>query len=154
MSTQTLYQSLLVGHLIGFLLFAGSTIASFFGFRQLWKQYAIDSGRAATVLQAMSGLQVLLRTGVGVIIPSGIGIMYLTHGVYGEQVWFRIKFALVLLVILNGIIVGRRLRVSLDKALKDDPMAVAKIRQRALRFHLVQLAGIFTIILLSVFKFN
>lgn len=154
MSTQTLFQSLIVLHLIGFLLFAGSTIADFIGIRQFWKQYALDASKAPAVLQAMSFFPLVMRIGIGVIILSGIGIMFMTSGVFGEQIWFRIKFGLVLLVIANTLLVGQRQRSKLKKALIADTSAPESVKRNLNRFHLTQIVCIFIIILLSVFKFN
>lgn len=154
MSTQHLYQSLVVLHLIGFLLFAGSTIADFIGIRQFWKQYALDTTKAPAVLQAMSFFPIIMRIGIGIIIISGIGIMFMTSGVYGEQIWFRIKFGLVLLVIANTLFVGLRQRAKLKKALVADTGIPEKVKGNLHLFHLTQVVCIFIIILLSVFKFN
>ena len=154
MSTQTIFQSLVVIHLIGFLLFAGSTIADFIGIRQFWKQYALDTTKAPAVMQAMSLFPVFMRIGIGVIILSGIGIMFMTNGVFGEQLWFRVKFGLVLLVIANTLLVGQRQRVRLKNALTADTVVPEKVKVNLNRFHLIQLVCIFIIILLSVFKFN
>jgi uncharacterized membrane protein len=154
MSTQTLFQSLILIHLIGFLLFAGSTIADFIGIRQFWKQYALDPVKAPAVFQAMSYFPVVMRIGIGVILLSGIGIMFMTHGVFGEQVWFRIKFGLVLLIIANTLLVGQRQRSRLKLAVASDMAVPDKVKRRLNSFHLVQLSCIFIIILLSIFKFN
>lgn len=154
MSTQTLFQSLVVLHLIGFLLFAGSTIADFIGFRQFWKQYALDTTKAPAVLQAMSFFPVIIRIGIGVIILSGVGIMFMTNGVFGEQLWFRIKFGLVLLIIANALLVGLRQQKKLKQALTTDTAIPEKVKSHLNRFYLTQVACIFIIILLSVFKFN
>ena len=101
MTTPTIFQGFLLLHLIGVILFAGMTTADYVAFRQFWKQYGNDRTKAATLLQAMAGFPVLMRIGIIVIILSGVGMMALTHGVFGEQTWFRIKFGLVLLLILN-----------------------------------------------------
>lgn len=154
MSTQTLFQSLVVIHLIGFLLFAGSTIADFIGIRQFWKQYALDAGKAPAVLQALSALGLTTRIGIGVIILSGVGIMAMTHGVFGEQIWFRIKFGLVLLVIANALVIGQRQRSRLNKAVIANDTISGKIKTGLKNYHLVQISFIFIIVLLSVFKFN
>lgn len=154
MSTQTLFQSLVVLHLIGFLLFAGSTIADFIGIRQFWKQYALDATKAPAVLQALSFFPVIIRIGIGVIILSGVGIMYMTNGVFGEQLWFRIKFGLVLLIIANALLVGLRQQKKIKQALATDTAIPEKVKNNLNRFYLTQVACIFIIILLSVFKFN
>lgn len=154
MSTQIFFQGFIVLHLIGFLLFAGTSVADFVGFRQFWKLYDLDKARAATAMQAISGFPVLMRIGIGLIILSGTGIMYMTHGIFGEQLWFRVKFALVLLVILNTFLFGLRLKRQLAKSLETSGSAVQKIRSNIRLFHLLQLLIIFIIILLSVYKFN
>lgn len=154
MSTQAIYQSLVVTHLIGFLLFAGGTLAEFIGIRQFWKQYAQDTIKAPAVLQAMSPFAVSLRIGIGIIILSGLSLMVMTHGVYGEQIWFRIKFGLVLLLIANALLVGRRQLIQIQKGATTDTAIPGKVKVNMNRFHLTQLAFIFIIILLSVFKFN
>lgn len=154
MSTQIFFQGFIVLHLIGFLLFAGTSVADFVGFRQFWKQYDLDKTRAANVMQAISGFPVLMRVGIGLIILSGIGIMYMTHGVFGEQLWFRIKFALVLLIIVNTFLFGQRQKKQLIRSFETSGDAVQKIRGNIRLFHTVQLLFVFIIILLSVYKFN
>ena len=154
MSTQNLLQSLVVLHLIGFLLFAGSTIADFFGTRQFWKQYALDASKAPAVLQAIAIFPIIVRIGIAVIILSGVGIMFMTNGVFGEQLWFRIKFGLLLLIIANSLLVGLRQQKKLKLALTTDTAIPEKVKSNLNRFFLTQVACIFLIILLSVFKFN
>ncbi|MBO9728453.1 MAG: hypothetical protein J7623_07415 [Chitinophaga sp.] len=154
MSTQTLLQSFIVIHLTGFLLFAGSIIADFIGIRQFWKQYTTDAGKAPAVLQAISPFMITTRIGIGVIILSGVGIMAMTHGVFGEQTWFRIKFGLVLLVIANALVIGQRQRSRLNKAVSTDDAIPGKVKTGLKNYHLVQIIFIFIIVLLSVFKFN
>lgn len=154
MSTQIFFQGFIVLHLIGFLLFAGTSVADFVGFRQFWKQYDLDKSKAATVMQAISVFPVLMRVGIGLIILSGIGIMYMTHGAFGEQLWFRIKFALVLVIILNTFLFGLRQKRQLIKSLETTDGTVQKIRGNIRLFHVLQLLIVFIIILLSVYKFN
>ncbi|WP_143306208.1 hypothetical protein [Chitinophaga vietnamensis] len=157
MSTQTLFQSLLLLHIIGLLLFAGTTVVDAVIFRQFWKQY--DRGRAGAgiVLQAMSPFMLLMRAGIGLIILTGVGMMAMTHGVFGEQLWFRIKFGLVLLLIINALAFGGRQRNRLQKAMAagdSNTNDMVLLKGRLNTFHIVQLALLFVVILLSVFKFS
>jgi uncharacterized membrane protein SirB2 len=154
MSTQIIFQGFIVLHLIGFLLFAGTSVADFVGFRQFWKQYDLDKSKAASVMQAISVFPVLMRVGIGLIILSGIGIMYMTHGVFGEQLWFRVKFGLVIVIILNTFLFGQRQKKQLSKSFEASAGNVQKIRGNIRLFHTVQLLFVFIIILLSVYKFN
>lgn len=152
-----IFQSFLLFHLIGLVLFAGTTTADFVTFRQFWKQYEQDTITAKPMLLTMIKFPLLMALGMVAIILSGIGMMAMTHGVFGEQLWFRIKFAIVLLIILNNIFVGKRLVSSLRKKMAgdaNDPAATTQIRNNLRLFHYAQLIMFFAIILLSVFKFN
>lgn len=152
-----IFQSFLLLHLVGLVLFAGTTTADFVSFRQFWKQYALDAITARPMLQTMIKFPLLMGLGMAAIILSGVGMMAMTHGVFGEQLWFRIKFAIVLLIILNNIIVGRRLINSLRKRMTEganNDEETLQIKGKLRLFHYAQLIMFFTIILLSVFKFN
>ena len=156
MSTLTLLQSLILIHLVGLLLFAGTTIVDFITIKQFWRQYDQDKVKAAIVLQVTNNFQLLMRAGIGIIVLSGIGMMAMTHGIFGEQLWFRIKFALVLLVIANNLLVGRRQRIHLRKSMETENgiNIIGRIRNNLRWFYGIQLFLFFIIILLSVFKFS
>ena len=85
-------------------------------------------------------------------------MMALTHGVFGEQLWFRIKFGLVILLILNALVIGRRQGLRLRKVIDSSgPVFTAEvqgIKSRLNRFHVAQLSLFILIIFLSIFKFN
>lgn len=158
MTTLTFLQSLLLFHLSGVVLFAGTSVVDFVTLRRFWSQYAQDRTKAMGVLQAMAGFPLLMRIGIIVIILSGVGMMALTHGVFGEQAWFRIKFGLVILLILNYLLTGRRQVIRLCgivEANGADMAAQLQKQKAALRlFQAAQLLLFFIVILLSVFKFN
>lgn len=150
-------QSLIVFHLTGLILFAGTSLASQSALRQFWKQYNIDRTKAVAVLQARAKFPLLMGLGFGLIILSGVGMMAITHGAFGEQLWFRIKFGLVILILINGII-ERKQQVKLAKTvINTEPgflgrMKLIKGNLQILQY--TQLLLLFLIILLSVFKFN
>jgi len=158
MSTQTMLQTMLTMHLMGFVMVAGTTVADFIAFRQFWNQYELDAVKGRAVFQAISKFPILFRIGIILIILSGVGMMAITHGVFGEQLWFRIKFALVIMVILNGLITGRRqsrrLSRILNAELPDNFVKFARVKGNLKMFHYVQLTLLFIILFLSVFKFN
>jgi len=158
MSTQTMLQTMLTMHLMGFVMVAGTTVADFIAFRQFWNQYELDAVKGRAVFQAISKFPILFRIGIILIILSGVGMMAITHGVFGEQLWFRIKFALVIMVILNGLITGRRqsrrLGRILNAELPDNFVKFARVKGNLKMFHYVQLTLLFIILFLSVFKFN
>ena len=149
---------MLTMHLMGFVMVAGTTVADFIAFRQFWNQYELDVVKGRAVFQAISKFPILFRIGIILIILSGVGMMAITHGVFGEQLWFRIKFALVIMVILNGLITGRRqsrkLSRILNAELPDNFVKFARVKGNLKMFHYVQLTLLFIILFLSVFKFN
>jgi len=145
-------------HLLGVIAFAGTSLVDYVTMRQFWQQYGQNRTRAIAVLQAMAKFPLLMRVGIIVIILGGVGMMGLTHGVFGEQVWFRIKFGLFVILILNYLLLGRRQVTALRQAVEKNADLVAgqlKKRKNNLDiFQLSQLLLFFIIILLSVFKFN
>lgn len=166
---QTLYQIALVTHIIGLTLMAGTTVVDFIMVKQFWKHYAHDSSKAITIHEAGSKFPALFGVGIILLILSGITMMGVTRGVFGEQIWFRIKFGLVILIIINGLALGRRLGSKLKKLLmqerpntqvgasvsqenrNDD---LLKVKNNLNWFHLSQFAFFIIIFVLSVFKFN
>ena len=137
---------------------AGTTLVDFMAYRSLWKIVTKEKELSTGLLQLMAKLPRIIGIGAALLILTGIGMMVLTNGVFGEQLWFRIKFGLVVLLILNGLLVGRRLGVKLRKLLVDNGPVfneqVNIIRGSLTRFHLLQLSIFFLIIFLSAFKFN
>ena len=160
MTTQTIYHMALVGHIVGLTLMAGTTMADYIAFKQFWKQMATDRLKGLATREATSKFPMLIGIGILLLIISGITMMAITHGAFGEQIWFRIKFGLVLIIIINGLAVGRRQGVKLNKILSEEMpdqnrAAILPKMQRNIRlFHTVQLTLFISIFVLSVFKFN
>src|SRR5260221_6489995 len=105
---QTLYQIALVAHIIGLATMAGTTLADYVLTKQFWRQYANDRPKAIAINAARSKFPMLFGIGIILLILSGVTMMGITHGAFGEQIWFRIKFGFVILIIVNGAVVGRR----------------------------------------------
>jgi len=160
MTTETIYHAALATHITGITMMAGTTLMDYVIFKQIWKQYWADKNKALAISEALVKLQIVFGSGFLLLLISGITMMYLTHGVFGEQTWFRIKFGLILLIMINGIGFGRRLGVRLRKLLPEEISGIdvsdqtLKIRDNLSIFHVTQLAIFLTIFVLSVFKFN
>nr|WP_294944569.1 hypothetical protein [uncultured Mucilaginibacter sp.] len=144
-------------HLTALVLMAGTTLVDYLAYSSLWRSLE-QKERPTVLLGMMAKLPRVAGIGAALLILSGIGMMALTHGVFGEQLWFRIKFGLVILVILNSLLVGRRQGVKLQRMLNTDTPSIAeemsRIRRVMARFHFSQLLLFVFIIFLSVFKFN
>jgi uncharacterized membrane protein SirB2 len=158
MNAQTLLLTLLVLHLTGLVIMAGTTFVDFTIFKTFWKQFDADQEKSQGILQATSKSSRWIGIGAALLVLTGVGMMAITHGAFGEQTWFRIKFALVIILILNGILVGRRLGTRLRKTMTDGggniSLQISSIRTNLNLFFFAQLFLLLMVVFLSVFKFN
>ncbi|SRR5260221_5441245 len=159
METQTIYHIALVTHITGITMVAGTVLVDYMISKQFWKLFEIEKQKGVTILEATSKLPILFGMGFLLLIISGVYMMYVTHGAFGEQIWFRIKFGLIILIIINGLAIGRRLGIKLRKNLSEETtgkveMALFKIKGNMSLFHISQLAMFIIIFVLSVFKFS
>lgn len=147
-------------HIIGITLLAGTTVVDFVLTRRFWAFYAKDNQAGVLVRKMTDKLPLLIVAGIVITLLSGIGMMTILHTVVGAMLWFRIKIGLVLIVILNGIIVGRRLNTRLNKLLVSagtpsvNEGSLNQVKKNLHLFHLTQLTIFFIIYFLSAFKFN
>lgn len=158
MNTGTLLSCFLILHLSGLIIMAGTTLIDYISYKTFWKLFNHENEKSAGVLALIGKLPRFSGIGAALLILSGIGMMALTHGVFGEQLWFRIKFALVIILIVNTLLVARRQGTKLRKLINTDGPGIAQqashIKTNMNRFHMTQLGIFFIIIFLSVFKFN
>lgn len=157
MNSYTLLQTFLVLHLSGLVLMAGTIVVDSMLYRAFWQQYNTDRERSVNLLTVSGKFGRVTGIGAALLILTGIGMMGVTHGVFGEQLWFRIKFGLVtLLIVIN--LTARRRGLKLRKAIAlTDPgsaAVVADARTFLERYFIAAFSIFFLIILLSVFKFN
>ena len=147
-------------HIIGITLLAGTTVVDFVLTRKFWAFYAINPQEGILVKKMLNRLPALIGIGTGLVLLSGIGMMAVFHTVFGAMLWFRIKIVLVLLVILNAILFGRRQGARLNRLLiagasqPADQQSLDQIRRNMNLFHLTQLTLLLIIFFLSAFKFN
>ncbi|MCE7067127.1 DUF2214 family protein [Dyadobacter sp. CY326] len=153
----TIRQVLLVMHLSGLVLMTGTTAAEFVAFRTLMNLETNSRGSAG-LLKFMSGLGKLLIIGGILLASSGIGLMAVTDGVYLHQMWLKLKLALILLLPLNGMLIGtpqmKRLRNSLSVEGVSMPGTITPILTKLNTFYTVQLLVFLVIVILAVFKFT
>lgn len=141
-------------HITGLTLAAGTTLVGFLVNRRFWKFYTADRMKALTVMELGARLPAVIGIGMGLLLLSGFFLMFLTKGVFAEQIWFRIKGILVILVIANSFVAR-----SLTKRMKtliaaNDSNGLSSLKQKVNIFYIVQLLLFFSIFVLGVFKFN
>jgi len=150
-----LYNAFLSIHIIGIILFVGTTVADYIFFRGLWKQLDTQSPYAKIFLEFVPKNLAVNRIGALIVILAGIGMMTIVHGAYGPQLWMRIKIVLVVAAALNGGVVRRRQAKRLQSSMEEANVpAIQKVLARLNLFHITQFMIFFCIILLSVFKFD
>jgi len=157
MNNGTYLLTLLCLHVMGLVLMAGTTFVDYIAFSNIWNLLDRRKEKPEGLLQVTARFSRLIGIGAAILILTGLGMMALTKGVFGEQLWFRIKFGLVIILVANGVIVGRRhglkFRKLLDNGFELSPQ-IMQSRSSLNRFYIIQLAIFITIIILSVFKFN
>ncbi len=157
MNSYTLLQTLLTLHLTGLILMAGTVVIDSLMYRTFWKQYNIDKDRSLNLLAATVKFGRIAGIGAALLILTGFGMMAVTHGVFGEQLWFRIKFGFVILLItINLVARNRSLKLRKIISLGDtaSETAALKIRTFLSRYFTIAFVIFFIIIFLSIFKFN
>ena len=158
-SGQLLHFSL-VFHIIGLTIVGGSTLVAFVMQNHFWKQYEQDAGKAIGVMVANAKVPRITMIGLLLLILSGMSMMIITQGVFGAQLWFKIKMIVLLIIIINAVILSRNNGAMLKRLITKDinskemipELTSAKLRIRI--FYLIQLCLIVTIFVLSVFKLN
>jgi len=158
MNTSLCLPALLILHLTGLTIMAGTTIVDFTVFKTFWKHFNDDKDKSKGILTGTSKSSTLIGVGAALLVITGIGMMALTHGVFGEQLWFRIKIGIVLVLMLNGIFFGRKQGEELRMIMNNDKAYLAErvdqIKVNLNIFFTVQLILFFSIVFLSVFKFS
>jgi hypothetical protein len=87
-------------------------------------------------------------------------MMVAAGGVYGQQLWFKIKLVLVVLIIAGIIVLNRNVQRRLRKWVSDDMVHGGKTEQignlagRTSYVQLILLSFFMIIFILSVYRFN
>ncbi|GAB3696018.1 hypothetical protein GCM10027592_18530 [Spirosoma flavus] len=158
MDAFTLRQVLLVLHLSGLVLMAGTTVTELVVFRSFVSLLTKQDKAALSLFSLLSGLSRILLAGGVVLLLSGIGLTILSEGVYLQQLWLQVKLGLILLLPLNGLLVGSPQMKQISNSLLSEGIGPHIAVQPGIRkltlFHRGQLVLFLTIIILAVFKFT
>ncbi len=159
MST-TLYNIALVTHVAGITIMAGTTFIDFITFNAFWKAFWTDKAKGLVLADFLYKLQRFMGIGMLVILVSGITMMVKLHQVWGAQTWFRIKMGLLLLIIINGLAIRRRIGSKLKKVLSEDLSGngasekLGEVKRNFKAVQVIQMLLFVVIYVLSIFKFN
>jgi len=158
MKTYLMLRILLAFHLTGLTIMAGTTIIDFFTFKTFCRLVDHGDNKALNLLPLMSGYGSFVRAGAVILMLTGAAMFLMMKGIWWEQLWFKVKIALVLLLVLNGMLVGNkqgtRLRNMACEGFPDFVQRAVHIRANLDRFYVTQLVIFFMIILVSAVKFE
>jgi len=147
------YSLLLLTHVIGLVLFAGTTVILFIMASAFWKSVGGDLERAKYVHGLSNKLGRLVGIGALLLIISGVSMVASTKGVVAQAMWFKVKFALVILAIINGVVFGRIVTNKLTRALeRNESKPVISLRPQHQLFYSLQIIIITAIVSLGVMK--
>lgn len=151
-----IYQAALTLHIIGIVLFAGTAYIDYIISKQFWNVYSTNRSAVLPIENTMSKIQKIAGIGGGLIILSGIMMIYI-NPFWGQQTWFRVKMAILLIVLINGSVFrqkkfGRSLNLL---ASGNSPNSNVLTLKRSLNtVQLIQIVLLTTMFILSVFKFS
>jgi uncharacterized membrane protein len=157
MTSYIILKLALVLHIIGIVLLAGTSVFGYLIINQVWKSIVQEKQRAIALGGIARFLPVLIRIGAALLIISGVAMVAIYHGTIAEQVWFRIKIALVVLIILNVVLLARPAETALKAVLFGEGAAannIQALKRKFDRFYQVQFFLLIVIFVLSAFRFN
>jgi len=133
---------------------AGKDAVSFVAFKRLSNALHEDQNAVKFHLKKLLGLSTLLPLGGVLLIPSGIGLLIITH-TYG-QLWFLLKMGVVLALISNGFLFGARQEKAIKQILNaPDSQIHLQLRQPLANlrtFYAIQLMLYAMAVILAVTK--
>jgi uncharacterized membrane protein SirB2 len=154
MNTLRLLQSLLVIHLTGLTLMAGTDAVSFVAFKRLSNSLHEDQTAVKFYVKKLLGLSSLLPLGGILMISSGVGLLIITH-TYG-QLWFQLKMGVVVALISNGFLFGARQELKIKQIISvPDGQIHLQLRQPLANlrvFYAIQLTLYGLAVILAVTK--
>ena len=157
MKAYLIIRVLLALHIAGIIIMAGTTMIDYLTYKTFWNFAEQGDARSVSLLPLMAKYGAFVRTGAVIIILTGIAILLLKKEIW-KQLRFKIKMGLVLLLIVNGVLVGNKqghkLRETVVAHAPDFMQHTITIRESMDRFYPIQLTLFFLIILISVIKFD
>jgi hypothetical protein len=159
MNQQIIFYLLLVLHICGIATAIGMTLANLIAFRQFWKIYALNKEQGVSSFRGINKFQLFGMLGLLLAILTGIGMLWVAHGIFAEFFWFKIKMSLVLLLLINGFTLGRTQNIKLQKLISAEkkpaklPDDVKSLKRNLQIFQIIQLSLFLLIITTVISKF-
>jgi len=156
MKTRLTIRILLIFHLAGLVIMAGTTVVDYFTFKTFCELAGQTDNKAIGLLPIMARFGILVRAGAVLLIVSGVSMLVVEKWTMWQQLWFKIKMLLVILLILNGMFTGNKLGSDFRRVVAHSSANFMHqtdlLRHNLNCFYLIQLVIFLAIIMLSVIK--
>ncbi|HXB07164.1 MAG TPA: hypothetical protein VNW04_08615 [Puia sp.] len=157
MNTQTFLNLDLVLHITGFTMMAGTILADFAINRRMNRFLLSDKQRAVSILDVSAGFPRLIGIGAALLIVTGFAMVSIFKAAVTDMRWFRIKMVVVVLILVNGAVILRRVSSRMKRLLEANDERnnglILALKQRLGVFHGIELLLFLIIFILSVFRF-
>ncbi len=131
-------------HISALVVMAGTTIIDYVTFKTFWERVGLEGSEARGLLPIMSRYGSIVRASGAFLLISGIAMLALVDGAWWHQLWFKVKMALVILLILNGAVIGNKNGVAFRELAREySPNFIdesAEVSASLNRFYLIQLS--------------
>lgn len=155
---QEVYAIAKIVHIVGISVAAGTSLLDLILLQYGWNIYRRHIQEGLVIERLVGRLQRLAGIGIGLLILSGVTMMFYLHAVWGQQLWLRIKMGVLFLIILNALTFRRILGRRIHTRMMQEPDArwthAGSLRPGITLVQLVQILFFLVIFVLSVFKFN
>lgn len=154
MDNQTILHISLVLHLMALAMAGGVTLAGTVANRTFWKLYDQNKEHGMAAFRSTLKFRIVGMMGLGLLILTGIIMLWMYEWTLAQLLWFKIKMVIVLLLFVNGFTLGRVSSQKLERVLKGEAIADNSVRSQLHTFQVIQLSLFAMIIILAVFRFT
>ena len=144
----------LILHITGITMMVELTVANFMAYQSIWRLLPNEQEKASLVLKATERFPLLQIVGGALILAGGITMLVAFNGAIMHMAWFKLKMILLLIIIANGINIGRMMKRIRKMDKLNDAASVAEMRRRIMRFNILQRLTFLFIFVVSIVQFN
>jgi hypothetical protein len=155
---EMLYQVAVATHIIGLSCLAGATLVDYIVGKEFWREYFDNLVRAMAINQARSIVTVAFLIGVTLFIISGLTMMGITRAPFASQLWYKVKFDLMIVLIIGGLAVRRRQALKVIELLSAERTGLShkceplKLKNGMNLFHFIHCMLFVLLFILSIFQ--
>lgn len=153
---QLITRALIILHIVGIIIMAGTTLIDYLSFRTFWKLANDGDTRSLGLIPLMEKYGAFIRTGAVTLMLTGIAMLILQKADWIHHFWFKVKLGLFFLLLLNGMFVGNsqghKFRETVTAHASDFTGHTMQIRKNLNLFYTVQLTLFFLTISVSIMQ--